>query len=81
MTFYERDASDENRRAFLDKIWEWQRELGHVTEEDRQVHLALVRGRDLDGDQPETGPNGEFANDSFDRLPLPLTFAPFRISN
>merc|ERR1711865_1183942 len=45
MTFYERDASDENRRAFLDKIWERQRELGHVTEEEREVHIALVGDR------------------------------------
>ena len=70
ITFYERDAADETRRAFLDEIWERQRELGHVTDEDREVHLALVRGRDLDGHQPETGPNGEFANDIFDRLPI-----------
>jgi len=72
MTFYERDASDENRRAFLDEIWERQRELGHVTEEDREVHIALVRGRDLDGDQQETGPNGEVGGEFLDRLPLAL---------
>jgi len=72
MTFYERDASDENRRAFLDKIWERQRELGHLTEEDREVHIALVRGRDLDGDRPETGPNGEIGGDILNRLPLAL---------
>ena len=84
MTFYERDASDENRRAFLDGIWERQRELGHVTEEDREVHIALVRGRELDGDQPETGPNGvdgdqpetgpngEVGGDILDRLPSAL---------
>jgi len=70
MTFYERDASDENRRAFLDKIWERQRELGHVTEEEREIHIELTR--DWNGDQQETGPNGEFASDIFDRLPLAL---------
>merc|ERR1711934_1172700 len=36
------------------------------------VHIALVRGRDLDGDQPETGPNGEVGGDILDRLPPTL---------
>ena len=72
MTFYERDASDENRRAFLDKIWERQRELGHVTEEEREVHIALVGDRDRNGDQPRAGPNGEVVGDILDRLPLAL---------
>jgi hypothetical protein len=72
MTFYERDASDENRRAFLDKIWERQRELGHVTEEEREVHIALVGDRDRNGDQPLAGPNGEVVGDILDRLPLAL---------
>jgi len=72
MTFYERDASDENRRAFLDKIWERQRELGHVTEEEREVHIALVGDRDRNGDQPQAGPNGEVVGDILDRLPLAL---------
>ena len=43
-----------------------------MTEEDREVHIALVRRRDLDGDQPETGPNGEVGGDILDRLPLAL---------
>jgi hypothetical protein len=72
MTFYERDASDDNRRAFLDKIWERQRELGHVTEEEREVHIALVGDRDRNGDQPQAGPNGEVVGDILDRLPLAL---------
>lgn len=72
MTFYERDASDENRRAFLDKIWERQRELGHVTEEEREVHIALVRDRDRNGDQPEAAPHREVVGDILDRLPLAL---------
>tara|TARA_B100000787_G_C16117831_1_gene261221 strand:- start:280 stop:858 length:579 start_codon:yes stop_codon:yes gene_type:complete len=72
MTFYERDASDENRRAFLDKIWERQRELGHVSEEEQEVHTALVHDRDGVGDQPELGPNGELVGDILNRLPLAL---------
>jgi len=72
LTFYERDASDENRRAFLDRIWERQRELGHVTEEEREVHIALVRDRDRNGDQPEAAPHGEVVGDILDRLPLAL---------
>jgi len=69
MTFYERDPSDENRRAFLDKIWERQRELGHVTEEEREIHVALVRDREWNG---EAGSNSEVIGDILDRLPLAL---------
>lgn len=72
MTFYERDASDENRRAFLDKIWERQRELGHVTEEEREVHIALVGDRGWNGDRSEAEPNGDVVGDILDRLPLAL---------
>jgi len=76
MTFYERDASDENRRTFLDQIWERQRELGHVSEEEREVHTTRVRDRNWNEDQPEPRPNSEFIGDIIDRLP-PALHPPF----
>eukprot|EP00908_Phaeocystis_cordata_P006112 Transcript_1672.p1 GENE.Transcript_1672~~Transcript_1672.p1 ORF type:complete len:934 (-),score=113.77 Transcript_1672:88-2889(-) len=75
MTFYERDAADENRRVFIEKIWERQRELGQLSEGEPEGTLFGQHNgsRNLES-QNLAGPDrsGEGSGDRVDGLPLAL---------
>jgi len=76
ITFYERDASDEKRRAFIDKVWERQREIGQSSEEEHDRYSARtpeVNGpRDQSHQAALSDRRGEGNVDSVDGLPLAL---------